>query len=32
MLNQFTLTATTSVAIIGLISLLYGGVRFLQNY
>ena len=32
MLNQFTLKATTSVAIIGLISLLYGGVRFLQNH
>ena len=32
MLNQFTLTATTSVAIIGLMALLYGGVRFLQNH
>ena len=32
MLNQFTLTSTTSVAIIGLMALLYGGVRFLQNH
>jgi len=32
MLNQFTLTATASVAIIAIISLLYGGVRFLQNH
>ena len=32
MLNQFTLTATTSIAIIGLMALLYGGVRFLQDH
>ena len=32
MLNQFTLTATTFIAIIGLMALLYGGVRFLQDH
>ena len=32
MLNQFNLTVTTSIAIIGVMALLYGGVRFLQAH
>lgn len=31
MLNGFTLTTIISVAIAGLMALLYGGVRLLQN-